>query len=313
MTTAADDSAVEDAFEALLAGRPVPEGAAGLAAFTEAVRTSATRPGRPNAALAELLATGLLTDQSSPSVRTATSAGSASQRRPSRVRTRRRPAMIVTALIAKFLSAGAVAQAATGATVAVVAFTGVGAVGALPDPVQDTFATVVSEITPLQPPTSDEPTEELPPEEPVADEVGTTEEITADVAVTPDVEAAFSAWALEGPGEGEAFSAWVGEGSKEDLKVWLDERGFTFGDVVSRWASGKEFSAEELEALAVKADKRIAAPVEPDADVVVVDEPETESAAVAVTEDKGSRGKGNSNAGDAAGGKGDKGKGNGKN
>ena len=77
MTTAADDSAVEDAFEALLAGRPVPEGAAGLAAFTEAVRTSATRQGRPNAALAELLATGLLADQSSPSVRTATSAGSA--------------------------------------------------------------------------------------------------------------------------------------------------------------------------------------------------------------------------------------------
>ena len=39
MTTAADDSAVEDAFEALLAGRPAPHGAAGLAAFTEAVRT----------------------------------------------------------------------------------------------------------------------------------------------------------------------------------------------------------------------------------------------------------------------------------
>src|SRR4029453_14809885 len=76
MTTAADDSAVEDAFEALLAGRPAPEGAAGLAAFTMAVRTRATRPGRPNAALAELLATGLLTDQSSPSARTARTAGS---------------------------------------------------------------------------------------------------------------------------------------------------------------------------------------------------------------------------------------------
>ena len=181
MTTAADDSAVEDAFEAILAGRPVPEGAAGLAAFTEAVRASATRPGRPNAALAELLATGLLTDQSSPSVRTATSAGSAPERRRPRVRTRRRPAMIFSALIAKFLSAGAVAQAATGATVAVVAFTGVGAVGALPDPVQDTFATVVAEITPLEPPTcAEETTEEVVPEETVAEEVETTEEVPED-------------------------------------------------------------------------------------------------------------------------------------
>ena len=41
MTTAADDSAAEDAFEAILAGRPVPERAAGLAAFTGAVRASA--------------------------------------------------------------------------------------------------------------------------------------------------------------------------------------------------------------------------------------------------------------------------------
>ena len=82
MTTPADDSAVEDAFEAYLAGRPVPEGAAGLAAFAEAVRATATLPGRPTAALAELLATGLLTDQSSPSVRTATSAGSSPERRP---------------------------------------------------------------------------------------------------------------------------------------------------------------------------------------------------------------------------------------
>jgi hypothetical protein len=37
MTTAADDRAVEEAFEASLAGRPVPGEAAGLAAFTRAV------------------------------------------------------------------------------------------------------------------------------------------------------------------------------------------------------------------------------------------------------------------------------------
>ena len=310
MTTAADDSAVEDAFEALLAGRPVPEGAAGLAAFTEAVRTSATRPGRPNAALAELLATGLLADQSSPSVRTATSAGSVPVRRRSRVRTRRRPAMILSALFVKFLSAGAVAQAATGATVAVVAFTGVGAVGALPDPVQDTFATVVSEITPLQPPTSEEPTEE-PTEEVVLEEIGTedlgtTEETPADADV---VAAQAKAWALEGPAAGESFSAWVGEGSKEDVKAWLRERGMTFGNVVSRWASGKEFTAAELEALGADDEptETTTEPTDPDADdVVVEDESETDSAE-AVTEDRGSRGNGNGSSNGSG-----KGKGNGK-
>ena len=146
MTTAADDSAVEDAFEALLAGRPVPEEAAGLAAFTEAVRETATSPGRPNAALAELLATGLLTDQSSPSTRTARSAG-APPSRASRNRIRRRFAVFFPALFAKLLSAGAVAQAATGA----------GRRGRRlhrrrrgrrpPGPVQDTFTSIVSDET----------------------------------------------------------------------------------------------------------------------------------------------------------------------
>jgi hypothetical protein len=143
MTTAADDPAVEKAFEACLAGRPVPEGAAGLAAFTGAVRASASRPGRPNAALADLLATGLLTDQSAPSTRTARSAP-----RPTAVRgrSRRRIAMFFPALLAKILGAGAVAQAATGAGVALVALTGAGTAGVLPDPVQQTFATVVATV-----------------------------------------------------------------------------------------------------------------------------------------------------------------------
>ena len=99
MTTAADDIAGEAAFEAFLARRPVPEEAADLAAFAGAVRATATVPGRPNAALAELLATGLLTDQSMPSARTAPSAGSSPRR--SRVRRRRRFAMFLPALLAK--------------------------------------------------------------------------------------------------------------------------------------------------------------------------------------------------------------------
>ena len=159
MTTAADDAAVEDAFEAYLAGRPVPEQGAALASFAEAVRTGATRPGRPSVALAELLATGLLTDQPSPSTRTARSAGSPPPRRPAR--NRRRPAMILSALLAKFLSAGAVAQAAAGAGVALVAVTGASAVGVLPDPVQETVAIVVETDTPF-----DLPGDEQTPDQP---------------------------------------------------------------------------------------------------------------------------------------------------
>jgi hypothetical protein len=131
MTTAADDTAVEEAFEASLAGRPVAAEGAGVASFAAAVRATATRPGRPTAALAELLATGLLVDQPAPSPRAAPS------------RRRRRLAMLFPALLAKLLSAGAVAQAATGAGVAVVVVCSAGAAGVLPGPVQETFSSIV--------------------------------------------------------------------------------------------------------------------------------------------------------------------------
>jgi hypothetical protein len=143
MTTAADDAALEDAFEAFLAGRPVPDEAAGTAAFAEAVRSTATRPGRPNAALADLLATGLLTDQSSPPVRTAPSAG---RPRAFRGRIRRRTAMFLPALVAKIAGAGAVAKAAAGAGVVLVVFTGAGSAGVLPDSLQHGFATVAGTV-----------------------------------------------------------------------------------------------------------------------------------------------------------------------
>jgi hypothetical protein len=132
MTTAAD-RADETAFEAVLAGRPAPAGAAGFTAFTEAVRATATQPGRPSAALAELLANGLLVDQPSPSPRTA-------------VRRRRRM-WFFTALIAKIASAGAVAQAATGAGIVLVGFTTAGVTGVLPGPVQSGFDDAVHTIT----------------------------------------------------------------------------------------------------------------------------------------------------------------------
>jgi hypothetical protein len=215
MTTAADDSAVEDAFEALLAGRPVPEEVAGtfdgVAAFTASVRATATSPGRPNAALAELLATGLLVDQSSPSARTARSAG-ASPSRGTRTRNRRRFAMFFPALLAKLLSAGAVAQAATGAGIVLVAFTGAGAVGVLPGPVQDTFTSIVSDETPTEEiPAEEPPVEEAPVDElPVED--APVEEPVAETPVDDSAELTQDQW-LEGPVDGQSFGDWVSYGA----------------------------------------------------------------------------------------------------
>jgi hypothetical protein len=193
-----------------------------------------------------------------------------------------------------------------------VAFTGVGAVGALPDPVQDTFATVVSEITPLEPPTSEETTEEVVPEETVAEDAETVEEVPAvpedaEAAEAAALEAEFRAWALEGPADGESISTWVGEGSKEQVKEFLRARGLNFGNVVSAWASGKGFSDAELAALGAELEEPVEAPAESETDVVVEDAPETEPE-VAATEER-SRGNGNGS-GKAAGGNG---KGNGKN
>ena len=123
MTTPADVRTDEEAFGACLAGRPVPAGAQGLAAFTDAVRASATEPGRPNAALAELLATGLLVPTQEPSRGTAG--------RPART-SRKRPHVLISTLIAKFAAAGAVAKAAAAGGVVAVALTGAATAGALP-------------------------------------------------------------------------------------------------------------------------------------------------------------------------------------
>jgi hypothetical protein len=146
MTTAADDPAGEEAFEAYLAGKSVPEQGASLAAFAGAVRATATQPGRPSAALAELLATGLLVDQPPLSARTA--------------KRRRRRMWFFSAIFAKIASAGAIAQAATGAGIVLVGFTGVGAAGALPTPVQHGFTSVVAAISPVS--GSDSPTNVTP-------------------------------------------------------------------------------------------------------------------------------------------------------
>ena len=230
MTTAADDNADEIAFEAFLAGRAAPAEADGsspaVATFAGAVRAAATLPGRPSAALAELLATGLLTDQSSPSIRTAPSAGRSLRR--SRVRRRRRFAMLFPALLAKFLSAGAVAQAASGAGICLVAFTGAGVAGVLPAPVQDTFSSVVGTGTaggttvPADPTGSGTAT--------VTDTVTETGDpaLETPVVVAP-TDLTLEDWA-KGPAPDQAFGDWVSDGARH---------GYADGKTISEWAHAR--------------------------------------------------------------------------
>jgi uncharacterized membrane protein YgcG len=226
MTTAADDFAVEEAFEAFLVGRPVPEQGASVAAFAEAVRGSASAPGRPNAALAALLANGLLTDQPSPSPRTAP-------------RRRRRVAMAVPALLARIASAGAVAQAATGAGIVLVAFAGAGAAGALPDSLQHGFATVASTVgiqvedprpaddavVPTVPATTPPPPTATEAPAPVA---GTDGGGDAQAPVTDDG-LTREEWE-KGPADGQSFGDWVSEGARH---------GYADGAIISREAHEK--------------------------------------------------------------------------
>lgn len=310
MTTAADDSAVEEAFEALLAGRPAPEGSAGLAAFTEAVRTSATSPGRPDAALAELLATGLLVDLSSPSAQTARSAGAPNG---SRNRIRRRTAMFFPALLAKILSAGAVAQAATGATVVVVAFAGAGAAGVLPGPVQDTFTSIVSDEVPVEgvpveatpvegAPVEESPVEGAPVEEGLVEEAPVDELPVVEPVVDESVDPV-EAW-MTAPIEG-TFGNWVSSARHDaGLMAAIRESGHDFGYYVSRRAHDKGMTEEDLAEEGVVLDE-----LTDDEDVVVEETPEVDAteddAATQQTAEGSDRhgdGNGRGNTGDGPGG-----------
>jgi hypothetical protein len=218
MTTAADDSAVEAAFEAVLAGRPVPEQGAGLAAFTEAVRSSASSPGRPNAALADLLANGLLTDQPAYAA--------ASPRRQG------------LALLARLFSARPVVQVAAGAGIALVAFTGAGAAGALPDSLQHGFATVAAtvgvEVEDPQPAQQELPP--VPSSTPTPDATEPTDG-AGDDAQAPTVDDGYTLedWA-EGPAVGQSFGDWVSEGARH---------GYADGAVISREARERGIETED--------------------------------------------------------------------
>jgi hypothetical protein len=311
MTTPADDAAVEDAFEAYLAGRPVPAEAADLAVFAGAVRTTATAPGRPNAALAELLATGLLPDQSSPSTRTARSAGAPPSRGTSRTRNRRRFAMIFPALLAKLLSAGAVAQAATGAGIVVVVATGAGATGVLGDDVQETVTGVVA---------SDEETVQ-------DDASGTSTETesdktTTDTGVDPGVAKstegeeslsvepvdepvdAAKAWVEYGPtDEYKSFGDWVSSmASNKDMRAELKALDIRFSDVVKKWAHNKGMTDEELESELDGESVELGAPTETAPESATeVDQPADDAESEVVSSEPREQGNGKAKATDGNG------------
>ena len=307
MTRAADDRIVEDAFEAILAGRPAPQGAAGMAAFTEAVRTTATSPGRPNAALAELLATGLLADQSRPSPAAARSAG-ASPSRASRVRNRRRFAMFLPALLAKLLSAGAVAQAATGATVVVVAFAGAGAAGVLPGPVQDTFTSIVSDETEVpveEEPLVEAPVEEVPVEEAPADEM-LADETSAEGTAELTAQAVVDAW-MTAEIDG-TFGEWVSAARHDaDIMAAIEETGYNFGHYVSQRAKDKGLTAADLAEEGIELDELTE-------DGSVVEETSGSDAPEAVETEQSTQERGHGNGrGNSGGDRGGNGNGNGRN
>jgi hypothetical protein len=231
--------------------------------------------------------------------------------------------MIFPVLIAKFLSAGAVAQAATGASVVVVAFTGIGATGALPAPVQDTFATVVETVTPLEAPTSEDDTADTVADETVVEEVVTeptdeATEPTEDGTETAEgAEFDLDAWIEAGPEGYDSFGAWVSESTHNaDLKAALRARGQNFGSMVTKWAHDKGLDQDDLAAEGVDLDELTDGSTEPES-VVDADAAEAEQTEVAATtEDRGSRGNdksSNGKSGNGNGGGNGSGKGNGRN
>src|SRR3712207_1097413 len=165
-------SQLDDAFDAYLAGRPVPAEVAAIAEFADSVRAMSARPGRPSAGLAELLTTGLLPGAAAPSAAPVPPPRKAATAAPGRRTRRSRMFTVLAAAVAKFASVGAVPQATAGVGVALVTVGSAGAAGVLPAPLQDGVATTIEAVTPFNlPHSADEPVVEEPVvDEPVVDE-----------------------------------------------------------------------------------------------------------------------------------------------
>jgi hypothetical protein len=198
--------------------------------------------------------------------------------------------MLIPALFAKILSAGAVAQAATGATVVVVAFAGAGAAGVLPDPVQETFTSIVSEES-EELPGEELPVEETPVEEGPVDEVPVLDEDPIDqesAALTPqDIVDAWMEEEIVG-----TFGSWVrGARHDADLMAAIEELDVPFGQYVSQRAKDKGMTEADLAEEGIILDE-----LDEDGTVVEetpeVDVPEDEVVETQTSDDRGDRGNG---------------------
>jgi hypothetical protein len=231
--------------------------------------------------------------------------------------------MIFPALLAKLLSAGAVAQAATGAGIVVVVATGAGATGVLGDDVQDTIGSVVG-VTDEE--TPDDTTTPVV-DEPLADDSADPSVVQApeDVTTVPlepvdELEVAAKAWVDEGPTEYPSFSAWVTAGAHDRyLKDMLKAEGRNFGSVVSGWAKKKGYTEQDLADQGVDLDELTAGETGSTSTPEPTVQPDAEGTSEVAEsddrdDDRGGRGNGNGNGGGNNGnGNGNGGKGNGRN
>lgn len=214
--------------------------------------------------------------------------------------------MFLPALVAKFLSLGAVAQAASGVGIAVVAFTGAGATGMLGTNVQTTLTSVVGgtgqttgEVTPAASPSAS-PTG-TPTRTPTGSPAVQTPAVTTPSSATPAFDA--KAWVL-GPTGSQTFGEWVRQGAhnKAALEAAARARGedFRFGQVVSSWARTKHVDLSKVQGLDdVEGDDHSTTTAAP----TRAEETETEHA----TQDNHGNGRGNSGDSDHGGGKSDRG------
>jgi hypothetical protein len=197
--------------------------------------------------------------------------------------------MIFPVLLAKFLSAGAVAQAATGAGLVLVVATGAGATGALGENVQDTLTSVVGV-------TSEEATGDATVDgENAITETETTPVVETTAPAEP-TEGQFDpeAWEANGPEGYSSFGAWVSESAHNtELKDWLRAEGRNFGSMVREWAHKKGLDDADLAEEGVDLDELTDVPTTEPVSGETASEPETEDAGTQVTTTERAGGSGN--------------------
>jgi hypothetical protein len=204
--------------------------------------------------------------------------------------------MIFPALLAKFLAAGAIAQAATGAGIVVVAFTGAGAAGVLGDDVQQTITSAVGagDSEPATDGSTATGGDDLTSTDPGAVQ---TPAAATTVPVAPEFDA--QEWIDKGPDGYSSFGAWVSDSAHNtDLRQWLRAEGRTFGSMVSDWAHKKGMDDADLAAEGVDLDELTDDPAitEPTTTATETETGTTSDDAVESSHGN-SKGKGNGNSG----------------